>query len=346
MKSLKLLGIAFVCAMILVSASPFLTVSSAADKPLKWRMGILVPRGLSWDVIFNGFCEDVKRLSNGQLEIQAVYDGEGVVANQIFGAVRDGLLEMGMPFMAHHVGELPAGAVEMGLPGGPTSWVHLRALFQQAGWTEELRKAYARHGIYYLGEYYQPGTYVLTKNAIKTIDDFKGLKIRCPGSYGKMIRNLGGSPVVMAFSEVYTSLATGVVDGADSCTLIDHRDGKFYEVAKYLYPLPLTGSQVTNIIVNLEAWKELPVRLQTVLEFAAYRMADFSMTMSLLWEQEALQEMLSKGLKYSPQPSKSDIATWQQAGRETWKEWEAKDKYCKELIRIQADFMKKIGYEK
>ncbi|MFW9970812.1 MAG: hypothetical protein ACFFDF_11500, partial [Candidatus Odinarchaeota archaeon] len=40
----------------------------------------------------------------------------------------------------------------------------------------------------------QPATYLLTKKPIKSLDDLKKMKIRCPGSYGKMLRNLGASP--------------------------------------------------------------------------------------------------------------------------------------------------------
>jgi len=44
----------------------------------------------------------------------------------------------------------------------------------------------------------------------------------------------------------------------DGCNIIDHRDGKFYEVAKYMYPMPITGSQVSPLVVNMDAWNKLP----------------------------------------------------------------------------------------
>ena len=331
---------------LIVLGLVFLTIpqeACAAPKTIKWRMAILIPRGLSWEPLIHSFCEDVKAMSGGRLEIQEVYDGEGVNAPEILSACKSGLVEMGLPYMALHQGELPAGVVELGLPGGPTSFSELRALFHEGGWKQVLRKAYATQGLYWLGENYQPGTYVLTKKPINSIKDFQKMKIRCPGAYGKMIRNVGASPVVMAFSEIYTALATGVIDGADGCNLIDHRDAKFYEVAPYIYPLPLTSAQVFQAIVNMDAWKKLLPDLKAILEAAAQVFATRCETHSIIWEKEAVKEMLSKGAKMGPIPSAEDTAAWKEAGKKVWPEYAAKDQYCKELIDLQEKFLEKMG---
>ena len=295
-------------------------------------------------VTYQEYVDDIKRMSNGRLVVDVVYDGEGVSAMEVLSATKSGLVEMGSPYQALHAGELPAGVVELGLPGGPGSYQDIRALFREGGWIEAVREAYGAHGLYYAGEAYQPGTYVLTKKPINTLDDFKELKIRCPGAYGKMLRNLGASPVVMAFSEVYTALATGVVDGVDGCNLVDHESGKLYEQAPYMYPLSLTSSQVAPIIVNRDAWNQLPDDLKAIVDVATWKFGDDQMVKSVVWEKQALEKMLAKGLKMSPTPSAADVAKWKEAGRKVWPEYEAKDKYCKKLIEIQDEFMKKLGY--
>jgi TRAP-type C4-dicarboxylate transport system substrate-binding protein len=206
-----------------------------------------------------------------------------------------------------------------------------------------MNKATEKHGIYCLAEAMQPGTYLLTKKPINNLDDLKNMKIRAPGAYGKMLRQLGASPVVIAFAEVYTSLATGVVDGVDGCNLVDHRDGKFYEVAKYMYPLPLTGAQVSPLIVNLKAYNSLPEDLKEILKAASYYHGFLSAYKSVVWEKEALQEMINKGLKMSPPPSEADKKKWQEAGIAIWPEYEAADATSKQMIEAQRVFMKKMG---
>jgi TRAP-type C4-dicarboxylate transport system substrate-binding protein len=319
------------------------TATFSQGQPLKWRMPTLYPRGTAYTAVYHGFCENVKRMSNGRLEIEDIYDGEGISAMEILHAVSSGLAQMGAPYMALHAGELPAGIIELGLPGGPSSMFELRTLFQEGGFKEELRKAFAKHNFYWLSDYSSGGTYLCTKKPLNSLADLAKLKIRCPGAYGKMIRNLGASPVTIAFSEVYTALATGVVDGVDGCNIIDHRDGKFYEVAKYMYPLPLTGSQSMSLIVNMDAWNKLPDDLKAILETAGLWMGDEWAMKSFIWEKEALQEMKSKGLKMSPTPSAADVAKWKEAGRKVWPEYAALDPYNKELLRIQEEFMKKLG---
>jgi len=341
-KCLQVILIQFLILGLIVTMLP--ASSLAGAKPIEWKFGTVYPRGVSWGNVYHSFCENVKRMSGGRLIINDIYEGEGITATEILDSIRSGLIEMGAPYQALHVGELPAGIIELGLPGGPTKIVELMTLFQRTAWKETLRNAYATNNTYWLGIYFQPGTYVLTKKPINSLDDFKKLKIRCPGAYGKMLRYLGASPVVMAIAEVYTSIATGALDGVDGCNLVDHFDGKHHEVAPYMYPLPITGAQCCPVVVNMQAFKKLPDDLQTILEQAAIVHAVDQTTWGFIWEREALQTMIKEGLKMSPKPSEEDKARWAKAGRKVWGDYEKKDKFSKELIKIQSDFLKKIGY--
>lgn len=339
------LSVICVCLSLLFLVTATISaVAFAADKTIKWRYAIMIPRGLGWSKIYDMFPGKVEAMSGGRLKIQSVFDGEGVIESAILTALKSGLIEMGTPYQGLHANELPAGIVEMGLPGGPESFSELLALFQLSGWKDILRKAYAKHNVYWLGEYYQPKVYVLTKKPIKGLADFKKLKVRAPGAYGKVLRNVGVAPVIMSYSEIYTGLATGVVDGVTGGTLIDDRDSKFYEVAPYIYPQPLTGAQIMPLAVNLNEWNKLPDDLKEILETAASWFGQLQMAYSVVWEKEALQDMLSKGAKMSPAPSDADKAKWKEAGMKVWEEFETKDDFCREMIKIQREFVKKLGY--
>lgn len=164
--------------------------------------------------------------------------------------------------------------------------------------------------------------------------DFQGLKIRAPGAYGKFLRNLGASPVSLAWSEIYTSLATGVIDGSIGSNMIDHRDGNHVEVAKYMYKLPLAGAQVLPIVVNKAAWNKLSEEAKKGVFEATVAHAKAQLEMSKKWESEAVAQMEAKGLQWSPEPSAEDKAAWKKAGAGLWDEYSAKDKYSKELIDV------------
>ncbi|MDV7341203.1 TRAP transporter substrate-binding protein [Terasakiella sp. A23] len=304
----------------------------AADH--NWRFSNLYGRGTAFGAVYESLAKNIEEMTDGQVKVQVLYSGEGVGTAGLLSAVKSGLVTMGAPFQSMHAGELPAGVVEIGLPGGTDDPAKLQDLFQNQGWDKILTKAYGSQGMMWLEPYIQPAVYVLTKKPINSIADFKGLKIRAPGAYGKFLRNLGASPVSLAWSEIYTSLATGVIDGSIGSNMIDHRDGNHVEVAKYMYRLPLAGAQVLPIVVNRNAWNKLSDEQKTAVRAATKKHAEDQLRLSREWAGEAVKEMEAKGLKWSPEPSDADRKAWADAGAGLWDEYAEKDKFSKELIDV------------
>ena len=92
------------------------------------------------------------------------------------------------------------------------------------------------------------------KNEVKGLEDLKGLKIRVssdPVMTG-MVSNLGASATTVAFTELYSALNTGVVDGAEQPTA-NYRSNAFQEVAPYLL---LDGHTLgaLQIVITDNAW--------------------------------------------------------------------------------------------
>lgn len=108
-----------------------------------------------------------------------------------------------------------------------------------------------------------------SKKAVTCPDDMKGLKLRVMTSdvYLKTFESLGAAPVGMQFSELFTALQQGAVDGQDNGLLLT-MDSKFNEVQKYY--TDLGHVQDTSVIfVSEKFFKSLPEDLQKVLVQAA-----------------------------------------------------------------------------
>ncbi|UXI03480.1 TRAP transporter substrate-binding protein [Photobacterium sp. TY1-4] len=311
---------------------PMIPEAVAAEH--NWRFVNLYSRGTAYGEVYKHFAENIEAMSGGRISVQVMYAGEGVGQTGVLGSVKSGLITMGAPFQPMHAGEFPPGVVEVGLPGMTDDVGELSALFHERGWGEVLAEAYDKQNLVWLEPYIQLPVYVLTKQPINSIEDFKGMKIRAPGAYGKFLRKLGASPASLSWSEIYTSLATGVIDGSIGSNLIDHRDGNHVEVAKYMYPLPIAGAQALPIVVNKQAWRKLPDDLKAIVRGASAQHAREQMTKSRLWESQAIADMQAKGMKWSPQPSEADVRQWNAAANSLWSEYATSDKYSSRLVTI------------
>jgi C4-dicarboxylate-binding protein DctP len=103
---------------------------------------------------------------------------------------------------------------------------------------------------------------------LKNVADFKGKKFRIQSSkvLEEEIRSMGGIPQVMAFSEVYQALQTGVVDGTEN-PISNFYSQKMNEVQKYL-SISNHGYLGYAVIVNKKFWDALPADVRPQLEQA------------------------------------------------------------------------------
>ena len=117
--------------------------------------------------------------------------------------------------------------------------------------------------------YWDNGFKVMSANKpIRGPADYKGLKMRIQSSkvLGDEMKALGAIPQVMAFSEVYQSLQTGVVDGTENPPSNFYTQ-KMHEVQKYL-ALTEHGYLGYAVIVNKKFWDALPADVRATLETA------------------------------------------------------------------------------
>lgn len=102
------------------------------------------------------------------------------------------------------------------------------------------------------------------KDKVNGLDDFKGKKIRVfSRPMAEFVKHFGATGITLAFPEVYTSMHTGVIDGAVSGALAGNT-GAWYEVANHLYIMPM-GFSMQLHVVNLEFWNKLPADMRNLL---------------------------------------------------------------------------------
>ncbi len=117
--------------------------------------------------------------------------------------------------------------------------------------------------------YWDNGFHIMSANKpLHAVADFKGQKMRIQSSkvLDAQMRALGAIPQVMAFSELYQALQTGVVDGTEGVASNFYTQ-KIYEVQKHM-TVSNHGHLAYAVIANKKFWDGLPADIRTILEGA------------------------------------------------------------------------------
>ncbi len=131
---------------------------------------------------------------------------------------------------------------------------------------------------------------------INSPDDLQGIKLRTPkGAWRvKMFKSYGANPTPMSFSEVFTALKTGVIDGQEN-PFAPIYSAKFQEVQKYL---SLSGHVYTPayVTVGKKAWEKLPADVQKVLEETAKETQAYVYDTAMQMETDLLSKLKAGGM--------------------------------------------------
>ncbi|MGQ9684939.1 MAG: TRAP transporter substrate-binding protein [Thiobacillaceae bacterium] len=161
---------------------------------------------------------------------------------------------------------------------------------------------------------------------LRRVEDFKGLKMRIQSSkvLEAQMKALGANPQVMAFSEVYTALEQGVVDGTEN-PMSNFYTQKMHEVQKHL-TLSDHGYLGYAVIVNRKFWEGLPPDLRAILEKAMQDATEYERQIAQKENDDALAAVRRAGT----------TEVWILPNEERRKWWQV-------LLPVHKEFEDKIG---
>ncbi|MDP2917831.1 MAG: TRAP transporter substrate-binding protein [Dehalococcoidia bacterium] len=107
----------------------------------------------------------------------------------------------------------------------------------------------------------EPGFYVSNKKVFKTLDDFKGMKVReVGGPPTELIKALGATPLLIGMPDVYLNLQKGVMDAAE-VTSESYWGFRLFEVAPYVTLIPAIP-KIHMLFMNKDTWNDMPKDVQ------------------------------------------------------------------------------------
>ena len=247
---------------------------------------------------FEKFKELVEKNSDGRITVEIYPNGQVGGEREMVEAVQLGNLTMAAP----------SSSVVTAFSSGMYLW-DLPFLFKNAEQAhtvldgevgQEVLAQLESVGIKGLGYWENGFRHIMNnKQPITKLEDMKGIKFRTLESQQQiqMWNAAGANATPIAFTELYSALQQGTVDGAESPLALMYAQ-KFQEVQKYL---TLSGHLYSPwpVLMNKEFFESLPADLQKVVEDAVAETRDFNRELSAADEQKSLELLTEAGMEYN-----------------------------------------------
>ncbi len=286
----------FMVVSIVVFAMMGLHIDKAfgAEKPIVIRIGHVAFTGSLFDKTTHYFERIVEERTNGAVDVRVYGASQLGKDKEMMQAVQLGNLEMCAPSTILP-GSFPIFAFQE-LPFLFKDRQHVeRVLTGRVGY--KLNEILGTKGMMVVG-FWENGFRKITNNKrpINTPEDLAGIKLRVPKSPArvKLFRTLGANPTSMSFSEVFSALQQGVIDGQEN-PLAQIASAKFHEVQKYM---SISNHVYTPAypLINKKFFQSLPKDIQNVLQLAGHDAGHYARKTGAEMDEE-LMAMLSKKMQ-------------------------------------------------
>jgi TRAP-type mannitol/chloroaromatic compound transport system substrate-binding protein len=315
----------------------------AAGPALQWKMQSYWQSGTLPQNLFENFARRVNEESGGRLAIDALPANAVVAPPESLDAVGAGVLDGHNGGPAYFTGKDAAFALIGDPQGAFDSPYQFQMWMSYGGGNELARELYAKFGVHFVGGVWYGQESLVSKRPLKTLADFKGLKIRAPqGMSGDIFKLLGAAPVQLPGSEVYTALERGVVDASDWGTLSMNEDLGYHKLAKYPSYPGFHSMPMGEISFNKAKWDALPADLKAILEGATRDYALEMIQQNYLADVKIAVEAGQREFEPVDLPA-AERQRFREIARGVWKEYAARSPLAQKAYDSQIAFLKRLG---
>jgi len=310
---------------LFVSASAVIALGLAGMAPgasaqtkLTCKFGVLGPANTPSTIAMQLLVDRMNKDSNGAIEAQLFPSSQLGGEKEMAEGMRLGSV-CGAPINVSVLGVwVPEGAL-FDMPFLFRDDGHVaRVVAGNVG--KQLAAKYEPHGFKVVGYYNNGGRHPMSKKAIVSPDDVKGLKIRVIQSplHVELWKLLGANPTPIAYPEIYNSVQTGVVDALDN-NKVGFWLAKFHEVAPHMTDLGHIYS-ISAVTFSSSFWKRLSPAQQALVQSAASDAIKLNDKLNAESEEDAIKKAVAAGAKYH----KVDKGPWQKAMLPMYNSWASK----------------------
>jgi len=294
-----------------------LAACGAAQAQTKWDMPTPYSDGEFHTRNVVAFTEDVQKATGGKLQITVQSNGSLIKHPDILRAVSTGQVNIAEFLLGQFGNEDPVFAadnVPFVAPGYDNAMKFYRAQ------KPVLEKKLQGRGLKLLYSVPWPGQGIYTKDPVKTVADFKGLKMRTYSPLtARLAELLGASPTVVQVPEIPQMFATGAMQAMITSSATGTAS-KAWEFVKNYYKTNAWNPK-NVVVVNQRAFARLPKAEQSAVTKAAAAAETRGWAMSRQREKDADELLVKNGMNVS-EPSPELKAALAKIGRQMAAEWE------------------------
>jgi len=220
------------------------------------------------------FAEDVEVMSNGSLDIEMFYSSSVVATLETFDAAVNGILDCDMTGGAYQTGKNSAFQFVGDIMGGyDTPYQQLSWLYYGGGY-EAAQQLYNKEGMQLIGWWIYGQESMSSSRPLAGPEDLKNWKFRSPpGLETEIFTAMGASPIVMDFTEIFTALETGIIDGADASGLANNVGLGIYDIVKHATYPGFHSMPSDHLACNKMVWDSLTEGERRIIDTAMQKVS-------------------------------------------------------------------------
>jgi len=303
------------------------------------------PAGICGYRIFEEWADDMRTLSDGQIDIKCYPEGGVVATFDAFDAVSTGILDGFISWPQYWPGKHAVAVYASSYPYGLDQQEMWEVWYYEAGGIELLQEDYARFNIHYVAPVWTGPNYAHCTKPLHKMTDWNGLKCRYPGGMiAEIYAKMGASVIILPGGEIYTSMATGVIDLGEYIGHAMNMQLGLHEVGQYIIGPGQMHQPVDTqaFVLNEDVWDEIPPALQLLLEEGGRWLGDRLHSNIMGYDLVALEWMTEEyGCEYI-EISAEERAKMRVAAVELWKKW-ATEPAAVEAVETQILLMREFG---
>ncbi|MEW7995138.1 MAG: TRAP transporter substrate-binding protein DctP [Candidatus Thiodiazotropha endolucinida] len=333
-----------------ISGVPFIGNAVAAETTT-WKIQTSWPGGIGLEV-FKDWCNGIVEKTGGELAFKPFGAKDVVGEFQLFDAVKNGVLDAMNPFTLYWAGRMPLAVFLSSYPLGlrnPHEW---DTFYYGLGGLELAREAFGKVGLHFVGPIHHGPNIIHSKVPIRSIDDFRGRKMRLPGGMvAEVFQAAGAKTTLLPGSEIFPALEKGTIDVADYVgPAINHALG-FHQVTKYISMGPpgfmsiYQPVDLMDLTVSKKSWDKLSANMKQFVEMEVHTYSDLHHAAIQAADQKAWKKFEEAGTEVT-RLSEEDVEAFTLLSVPLWYKWANKDAFAAKAFKIQLEYMMSgsLGY--